>query len=131
MADDRRYRGLGREPKTDTEWDAVLAWQEDNPLWIVLHDPESLEHGDGGPDWFECRTEKVFGLLGALVDSHCLGPGPEWQIKVRCRTCGERTFVICGTEVDDILDGVAHVKPWCVYCTEAVAAHEVVEVLEW
>lgn len=92
-------------------------------LWMVFEYPIGYAYDSGTV--FECQTEYGLRRLGDEPTwRYCYHEHPAIKLTVRCRTCGVRTFTVCGQELP--LIGLTRL-----YCTEAVAEHEVIEVLRW
>lgn len=108
----------------DTAW---LDAQATTPVWYVLHDPAWMTRD--GPDdrLLVCGTTWEYRILRIPVKGACYDEA-DVEIIATCRSCGERPFTICGLEIDDLMAGIAHAEPWCVYCTEATARHEVTKI---
>lgn len=120
MADQPWDLGVDRENATiDHIWDT--------PIWIVLSQPGAAKPSGTAQHFDRCGTAYLVDLLVPSV-RYCDEEAAA-EVTVRCRACGWRTFEVCGLEFADVVAGVLHVGAWCVYCTQALSAHEIVEVL--
>lgn len=126
---DRAMRWAGGSVVDISEADgqeALVNAQSTTPVWYVLH-PARWEREGGDPSGLVCKTQQDFRILGIPVEGGC-NAAADVDIVITCRSCGEQRFTVCRDDFDELSDGVEHVKPWCVYCTEAVARHEVVAI---
>jgi hypothetical protein len=62
------------------------------------------------------------------VLERCPFTGHLISLVVSCRSCGERIVELCEYDADDALLSMAGQAEFCVYCTAADSAHEVLSV---
>lgn len=68
--------------------------------------------------------EAVFVSLGTRTICRQM---PTVHCHARCRTCGTVRYHLCADCFTNCQSALRHEHGWCLYCTEAVAAHEVTE----
>lgn len=105
--------------------DDLIDYQARHPVWYILRDPTWVSLDGAQQLW--CGTLFEHRVLGNAVPGGCDAEVCT-TILADCRTCGERPFQVCGLEIDDLMAGVTHTRPWCVYCTEATYRHEVLAI---
>lgn len=106
--------------------EALINAQSSTPVWYVVHNAQWEQEGDD-PRVLVCKTQQDFRILGIPVQGGC-NVEADVDIVITCRSCGGRHFTVCRYDFEELRAGVEHTKPWCVYCTEAVARHEVVAI---
>ncbi|MGI8881011.1 MAG: hypothetical protein ACR2KJ_11010 [Jatrophihabitans sp.] len=108
--------------------EVVINAQSRTPVWYVVHDAQWERVGDD-LSVLVCKTQQDFRILGIPVEGGC-DVEADIDIVITCRSCGERRVRVCSFDYEELRAGVEHTKPWCVYCTEAVARHEVVAITQ-